>query len=466
MHTVPLPCDRLSDSRPDRCFSASASKHSSPPLIFGGTYVPPAEESLIVRALRPFWHRAVPHGIRQRVFDLRSKLSSQRRASAVMQVPISRLLMGDQVGLTGTRFAQLTRQPLYPSTQVVRSPYIDFLLAYEQHGNDLLRPEILGNTSYFRHVSDCIRVAGHYGEATCQDEIHLAAQHFIDHLNIHTPRSSLGTNSISGSDRPIEVRAIAHSDCFQIIDGHHRVAIAHFLGHEQVPVIVVDKPVFTPLQSMLLDGMWLNGRRELYQPVNSPELSKEWVLVRKCNDRLAKFKAFLADTKLLPHANRSYLDVGAAYGWFVKEMRSLGFEAHGVDQDMSATLVGSVMYGLPASCVTTEDLVHFLRTTDQSYDVVSCMSVLHHYARGFAKTSAEDVVRLLDKVTRHVLFFETGQSHEAWLQSILPEWDDEFIERWLRTNTTFKTVRRLGPDEDAVPPFNQNYSRTLFVCTR
>ena len=47
----------------------------------------------------------------------------------------------------------------------------------------------------------------------------------------------------------------------------------------------------------------------------------------------------------------------------------------------------------------------------------------------------------------------------------LPGWNPDFIERWLRENTTFDEIVRLGTDEDVVT-FPGNYGRTLFACIR
>jgi len=64
-----------------------------------------------------------------------------------------------------------------------------------------------------------------------------------------------------------------------------------------------------------------------------------------------------------------------------------------------------------------------------------------------------------------VLFFDTGEEHEAWMRGKLPGWTPEFVARWLRENTTFDEIVPLGRDED-VATFPGNYGRTLFACVR
>lgn len=262
------------------------------------------------------------------------------------------------------------------------------------------------------------------------------------------------------------VRPIKHSDCYQIIDGHHRAALAHMRKQRDIQVLVMSDPVLTPLQSLLLDVLWTAGQCKLYQPIKSPELEREWVSVRRCDDRLAKMRRFLEENNLMPPATRTYLDLGASYGWFVAQMGRLGFAAQGVERDPFATSVGKLVYGLNESNFHRSDCTRFLKNESGTYDVVSCFSVLHHYALGRGDVSAEEFIRLIDKITGRVLFMDTGQSHEAWFKDSLGEWDADFIEAWLRKHTSFQTIVRLGIDEDAVAPYQDNYGRMMFACLR
>ena len=270
----------------------------------------------------------------------------------------------------------------------------------------------------------------------------------------------------SKSNDPIRVRPIRYSDCYQIIDGHHRLAIAHARGKTAARVRVHSPAVLTPLQSLLLDVLWQNGRRELYQPIDSPELKKGWSLVRRCSDRFAKMRGFLETQGLLPPTLRTYLDIGSSYGWFVSAMKELGFDAHGVERDPFAIAVGSIVYGIETGRCVRSDCVRFLEEGHPRYDVTSCFSVLHHFALGRGAIGPEEFIRLIDRATDKVLFFDTGQNNEAWFRRSLPEWNPDYIESWLAANTTFTRFHRLGIDEDAAPPFHENYKRMLFACTR
>jgi hypothetical protein len=80
-------------------------------------------------------------------------------------------------------------------------------------------------------------------------------------------------------------------------------------------------------------------------------------------------------------------------------------------------------------------------------------------------TTPEELLRLLDGATGRVLFFDMGQEHE-YPKSSLAGWDVDRIHSWLQTNSTFKRIVRLGPDEDGVPPNQNNFGRMLFACVR
>jgi hypothetical protein len=116
--------------------------------------------------------------------------------------------------------------------------------------------------------------------------------------------------------------------------------------------------------------------------------------------------------------------------------------------------------------ITHRDCAQFLEEREEQVDVTTCLSVLHHFALGRNAVSAEKFFRLVDQVTRKVLFVDSGQNHEKWFRKSLPDWDADFIEKWIRNNSSFRKIYRLGTDEDNVPPVADNYRRVLFACTK
>jgi hypothetical protein len=213
---------------------------------------------------------------------------------------------------------------------------------------------------------------------------------------------------------------------------------------------------------MVMKSSWTEGDRLLYQPIHLPELSS-WPIVRRCTDRFEMMKASLAQHDVL---SGSYLDIGSSYGWFVDRMSKQGYRAFGVDRDIAAIAVGGVAYGLDLSTVTKDDLVNFLSRNKQRYDVVSCFSVLHHYALGKESTSAIDFIRLVDAITGTVLFLDTGEAHEGWFKDTLKDWTPEYIADWLGRHTSFTSIEILGIDEDGKGRYRGQYGRHLFACYR
>ena len=389
----------------------------------------------------------------------RDKKLVQRRLE---MIPIDKLLMGGDSGQSARRFARLTGDLLRPSTQMCDSPHVKLLQEWNCKGDDVFQKENFEKTAYYNNAMTNIDLFGTYFDARTEDDVVHGAKRFVDCYQ-GVQSNNIHQQGQSASDDPIRVRPVQYSDCLHVVDGHHRVAIACARGESTVRALPVGPEVLTPLQEMLLEVMWLKGRKELYQPVDFPELRKEWVLVRRCEDRLRKMTAFLEQQRI---DNGSYLDVGSSYGWFVAKMNSLGYDAHGVERDPIANLIGHTVYNLDNSRLTRSECSRFLANNPSQYDIVSSFSVLHHFVLGNGRVNAQEFARLLDNCTRRVLFFETGQETEKWYRQRLSGWSPAFIEEWLKASTSFTKIVSLGIDEDDKPPFEGNFGRTLFACLR
>lgn len=379
----------------------------------------------------------------------------------IRHVPIDRLLLGGQNGVPASRFASVYGDPRWPSRPVVSGPHAD-LLARAASG-ELADDEILAS-SYGRMALACIGHTGRYFAATDPAGVITQARQFMTRADdARAPVPSGDHHSVPGV--PILVVAIADSDCYQVLDGHHRVAQLARSGVTSVAVRVRRGTVTTPLQDLLRSMSWLEGGRELYQPVSSPELEAAWPTVRRCADRLDKMTAFLVG-RGFDEPGTTYLDVASCYGWFVDQMASLGYGAEGIERDPQGAVLGKVVYGLDPGRIHIGDAETVLRRTSKQWDVVSCFSLLHHFVLGRGSCDAAELVRRLDQATGRVLFLDTGQEHERWFRSSLRGWDSEHVATFLREHATFDEIVDLGPDEDAVAPYDANYGRHLFACVR
>jgi SAM-dependent methyltransferase len=379
----------------------------------------------------------------------------------VRDLPLSKLLMGGEHRRAAANYARLTGDLLRPSTPVGLSPHADFLRDYREFGDEVLRPERFALTRYWRNAQKCIDLFGQYFSATTIDGVLERATAFAHALKNGDAafRSAGGT----AFGMPVKVSRIKYSDCFEVVDGNHRLALASARGAERYPcaILPVD-PVLTPVQQMIMDSSWTNEQCLLYQPLGLPEV-QSWPTVRRCTDRMALIQAFL---ERHGPSTGSYLDIGCSYGWFVNQMIKRGYDAVGIDRDVSAMTVGRLVYGLDSSVFMTDDLANFLHRSNCQYDIVSCFSVLHHYALGKGQMPAEAFIRKLDSMTGSVLFLDTGESHERWFKDSLKDWNTEFIVRWLRQNTSFSSVQILGTDQDGQGRYRGQYGRHLFACHR
>jgi len=376
-------------------------------------------------------------------------------------VPVEMLLMGGQNRVSASEYATETGDLLWPSTRVIDGPHTALLRAAV--AKSLTDEEILA-TQYADMARSCIRISGQFFSATDAAGIVAEARGFIARHENGGAALVLNRPHQSGARTPVRVARVEASDYFQVVDGHHRIALAAVKGQPAVRVQCKWLPVSTPLQDILNRMSWIGGERELYQPVSAPELTKSWTTVRSCTDRLTKMLECSTDLGLEPSTS-TYLDVASCYGWFVREMGGAGFDARGVERDPLAPILGRAVYGLESARVTTGDAVDFLGS-GRRFDVVSCFSLLHHFALGRGRVDAEEFVRLLDGATGRVLFLDTGQQHEEWFEKSLSEWDTEYVKKFLLANSTFDEILDLGPDTDAVPPYAKNYGRHFFACVR
>jgi hypothetical protein len=360
-----------------------------------------------------------------------------------LAVPVEKLLLGPQNArdYSAADFAAHLGDLMWPSTPVADGPHVALLRQRPATDEEILA------SPYGKMALACVRSQGRYFAATDPAGVVAGARAFLD-------------GATRPGDAPILVAPVKGSDYYQVLDGHHRIARAIVRGEVTVDVTAKWFAVTTPLQDLLTQMSWLDGDRQLYQPLPGPELRQSWPTVRRCTDRLEKMSAFL------DRAGGSYLDVASCYGWFVAEFAKRGYDAGGMERDPLAVPLGQAAYGLPDGAIQVGDCVELLRSAGRTWDVVSCFSLLHHFVLGRGSVNEVELIKLLDSVTGRVLFLDTGQDHEEWFQQSLRGWNAEHVAAFLREHTTFDEIIDLGPDADAVPPYDRNYGRHLFACVR
>lgn len=389
-------------------------------------------------------------------------------------VPVHKVLLGSQAGLTAIEFADATGDLLWASTPLADGPHAKLFRQADGRAPDELTDEELLSSPYASMARRCIAISGHFFDAdddagivgTARGAISLHRTTSCTGHRTGGHRSDAGPAAGSSSrDTESILARVSASSYFQMLDGHHRLASAAVHGVPTVDATLRWIPVKTALQDLLSRMSWIGGNRELYQPVSAPELSESWTLVRRCEDRLTKMRRLL-EIEGVSAPGATYLDVASCYGWFVAALRDDGFLAHGIERDPLAIPLGQAVYGLAPGDVDIGDCETFLACAPGRWDVVSCFSLLHHFVLGRGSIPPEALLHRLDNVTARVLFLDTGQDHERWLRHSLAGWDASHVADMLRRHTTFDRVVDLGPDDDDRPPYQDNYGRTMFAAIR
>jgi 2-polyprenyl-3-methyl-5-hydroxy-6-metoxy-1,4-benzoquinol methylase len=372
-------------------------------------------------------------------------------------VGLDRLMIGHQGEYPLERWVRITQEWSRVSRSLQDSPYVRFL--EEANDENVGDDHWLSSTEYFRMAETCVAATGQFKGA--RDGAGILDRMKRNYAR-HKAMDPSGTTQ-QGRIRkglPIKVSEIKHSRCFEIIDGHERLASAYVKG-ERVAEVTVYSAKLTYLQNLLLNVNQADGM-ELYQPL--PTLDVEmWPVVRRCQDRFGMMNDFLEREG---RTQGTVLDLACSYGWFVNRFKGSGFRATGIDRDPNALHVGTCIFGLGTHELRPGRIEAFLRDPREQYDVVLFLSILHHYALGQEQAPLDLILKGLDSITRHLLFLDTGEGHEAWYRDTLAQWTPDYIRSMILQRTSFRSVIILGTDGDDREPYADNYGRSLFACTR
>jgi hypothetical protein len=381
----------------------------------------------------------------------------------LMEIPVKKILLGGEGDLRAKQYAYLTGDLLRPSTRALSGPHAMFLADYERFGEKIFDQDIFETTTYYKNARDCIRVfGGYFPSSLSPDQIVLSAKRFalqfegksVAHLPAegHSPEGEI-----------IKVFTVRDSDCYELMQGNHRVAFAARRNQEFITANVQFDPNYTPLQEMVLNVAWESGANDLYQPLGLPEFESSWILLRDCKARFDKMLQFLRERQLGADRVDRVIDIGSYYGWFVSQFVSSGYNAVGIERDRHAIHIGELVYGNLAGRVLWDDARTALSEQATQSDVICCLSVMHHYVMGKYSTSAKEFLKLLNERTRKVLFFEMGEDHEQWFARSLAGWNKDFIKSWIIENTEFRIAHELGRDSDNRGRYRNNFCRMLFA---
>jgi hypothetical protein len=267
---------------------------------------------MVLALIKAAYRRTCPEVVRQRVFRIKEGVLRLTNKMKRRSVRVDACLLGGDNGLTGTRFARIVGDIRRASRPISEWPHVKLLREFDRIGEGIWERQTFEQTEYFQNAALNIDIFGRYHSAVAPGQIQWGARRFVQTYRAMGEMLPLQDGETYESDSwEITVRPLKYSACFQVVEGHHRLAIAFMKGIREVKAVVMQPPVMTPVQELLLDVLWLKGRRELYQPIDSPEVA-DWVLVRRCSDRLAKMTKFLRAEGFMSSELGSYLDVASS----------------------------------------------------------------------------------------------------------------------------------------------------------
>ena len=176
--------------------------------------------------------------------------------------------------------------------------------------------------------------------------------------------------------------------------------------------------------------------------------------VRGCEDRISVIKNHL------PRQSQNVLDIGSNAGYYLFELAKLGYLCHGLEADPDlvhyTALAAYLQKAKGVSCEWERlDLSYIERMPP--YDVILCLSVIHHVMLSEGVGVAERILGGLASKTNHVMIYEMGQSNEIdadWsvrLPRMEPE-PETWISQWLK-QCGFRKVEMIGASPTTVPRF-------------
>ena len=183
---------------------------------------------------------------------------------------------------------------------------------------------------------------------------------------------------------------------------------------------------------------------------------------RKCTDRWT-----LVEQAIDRFGSKNLLDLGCADGYFTRMAGEKGLFSIGVDYEHRrlSLIEGARMFDKSKNSgfVLSNIDVDFL-TKLPTFDVVLFFSIMHHIWRQYPHEYGLQVLREIRRITKHVMFFDTGQSNEVsttWASKIPDMGSDP--KAWLRDfllKGGFGKVELIG-ETDA---FQSANTRFLFRC--
>lgn len=189
---------------------------------------------------------------------------------------------------------------------------------------------------------------------------------------------------------------------FKVADGNHTISILKHLGYKgTVKVKVNNRDLeWIKLKQQLYD---MYGKKLLYQRINHPDFD-DWIIDRDEHYRFKAISEALGDI-----SGKTLLDVGSNMGMISMGFVNMGAIVTGIDPNqtrVNASEIFSDYHGFPPDNPYFECSSFETHLSENHYDVVLVLSLLHHYLRRGIDEFAK-AVKLLSE-TCDVMVLEMG----------------------------------------------------------
>ena len=194
-----------------------------------------------------------PAPIRRRITSFNENCRRLALKLQMKTIRVDACLLGGDSGMTSAKFARLVGDIRRASRPISEWPHVKLLRQYDVIGEPLWEPGVFEQTEYYQNALLNIEICGNYHGAMNPEQVRWGARRFVDSyrgLNQTLPRQDGERYERDGAE--IAVRPVLDSRCFQVLEGHHRLAIAHARGVDQVRAVIKQPPVMTPVQELLL----------------------------------------------------------------------------------------------------------------------------------------------------------------------------------------------------------------------
>ena len=380
-----------------------------------------------------------------------------RHRPGLRRIPVSRLLMGSQAGLDSSGFANAFGTLRFGSMPMDQSPHVELLRLADRSDRPLSDEEIMG-TAYFQFARHLADTWGDYFGAESDDEIVGIARNFVSWSQGMETRVT--GNSGSPTLDHVLVAKVHRSSTFQVIDGHHRLAVDIARGERSVKVHRTWLSTETALQWRLFErGLGPRRARALDQPVAARELSG-WTVAQNCPDRLIRIERLAERAPGDTHMTPSFLDVGCGYGWYLAELKRLGWRVRGVDRDGLASEVATAFHDLAEDEIVVGEWAPAVESLDETFDVVACLGLGAALRSCDSDEAAMRLLRALDQRTGGALVVDAPCSSGAVAPSA------EGLTTLVLRATSFSKVAELGVVTDPAIAGHRATSSLLLAYSR